>query len=277
MARERRSNDGSSRGFRAAGFGDQRGTFSVVAQRIKSVRGIAIRRTNRLWIKDKELKVKLVDFHKKMGAARVAGGFGGGKPFPTKASYANVVKKGTIRAESVPTIGVETIGNGWLYRSAKASWFKRLNHWSTTVECSLGRNFGRLVTAYRFMHGMLAPFVASAIAGERLYEIEEDTAKCARVDMGKVKIFTHQMATINRVMRLMVGTIPFDIRVVEERAVFIRNSDFRCGCLCHVQEEEEHFSADENEEGDDVAGMEVDRPREDDCIECSICRCQVAE
>ncbi|GAB2299977.1 hypothetical protein Dimus_034023 [Dionaea muscipula] len=94
--------------------------------------------------------------------------------------------------------------------------------------------------------------------------VEEDTAKYARVDMGKIKIFTHHMAAINQVMRLLVGSIPFDIRVVEDQVVFICNSDFRCGCLCHVREDEHTLSTNAEEDDDDVAGMEVDQPLEDD-------------
>ncbi|GAB2270782.1 hypothetical protein Dimus_005649 [Dionaea muscipula] len=86
-------------------------------------------------------------------------------------------------------------------------------------------------------------------------QIEEDTAKSARFDVGKVKVFTREMSTINQVMHLMVGSKLYFIRVAEEQAVFICNSDFRCGCICHGKEEEETPPPLPREDDDDVAGV----------------------
>ncbi|GAB2279522.1 hypothetical protein Dimus_014162 [Dionaea muscipula] len=257
---------------------------------------VAIQKSNGLWIKDKELKVKLADFHKHKGGVwqrkddntrKVPGrvdthiaqpmrttlgnarnevstvvhrlersrlGPGGPllsrvrKSFSTKESYANVVRKGPNQQESIPTIKVDTIGNGWLYRSVVASLD---NH--RFAECLLESLTERDVGTFCCIDNYWGEVV----------QIEEDTTKCARVDMGKIKIFTYQMATINQVMRLLVGTIPFDIRVVEEQAVFICNSDFRYGCLCHAQADEHTMPADEDEDGDDVEGKEADQSWED--------------
>ncbi|GAB2293099.1 hypothetical protein Dimus_027312, partial [Dionaea muscipula] len=72
------------------------------------------------------------------------------------------------------------------------------------------------------------------------------------------------MAVINQVMRLMVGIIPFDIRVAEEHAVFICNSDFRCRCTCHEREDEQYLSTEVDEDGDDAARKEAERSLDDD-------------
>ncbi|GAB2273971.1 hypothetical protein Dimus_008741 [Dionaea muscipula] len=103
--------------------------------------------------------------------------------------------------KKIPTVRVETIGNGWL--------------------------------------------------GGRL--IDDDTAKGARFDVGKVKIFTQEMSAINRVMHLMVGSKLYSIRVAEEQAVFICNLDFRCGCTCHGKEDEGALSQVPSDDDDDVA------------------------
>ncbi|GAB2274956.1 hypothetical protein Dimus_009725 [Dionaea muscipula] len=44
-----------------------------------------------------------------------------GKTYMANVSYANVVRKESNQKENVPTINVDTIGNGWLYRSVVAS------------------------------------------------------------------------------------------------------------------------------------------------------------
>ncbi|GAB2281176.1 hypothetical protein Dimus_015779 [Dionaea muscipula] len=64
-------------------------------------------------------------------------------------------------------------------------------------------------------------------------------------------------------MRIMDGSIPFDIRVAEEQALFICNSDFRCGCTCHGWEDEQLQYAEEDEDDDDVAGEAADRSVDD--------------
>ncbi|GAB2302024.1 hypothetical protein Dimus_036049 [Dionaea muscipula] len=69
-------------------------------------------------------------------------------------------------------------------------------------------------------------------------EIEEDTAKNARFDVGKVKVYTRNMSVINQEMNLMVGVKLFVIRIAEEQAVFICNSDFGCGRIRHGKDVE---------------------------------------
>ncbi|GAB2271563.1 hypothetical protein Dimus_006396, partial [Dionaea muscipula] len=147
-------------------FGFVRYDCSVAAE-------VAIKRTNGVWMHDKELKVKMADYHTQQGASRatdspgevkgnVAASLGAvrakfvrpvrnlvqhisntshvqslrqrspglrmawvpvrkGKHVSRVESYADAVRKGTRPQEDVPMVRVDTIGNGWLYRSVVAS------------------------------------------------------------------------------------------------------------------------------------------------------------
>ncbi|GAB2266400.1 Serine arginine-rich splicing factor 2, partial [Dionaea muscipula] len=182
-----------------------------------------------------------------------------GMSYRANGSYANMVKKGFIQGKNVPMIRVDTIGNGRLYRSVVASFAE---HRSTEYlfksfmtaaegnflvkrmgnkkkECNVGREvwltcYGVLVHAWN-----VSTFCRIGSYWGEVVLVEEDTAKCARVDVGKVKIITHHMDVINQRMRLMVGSTLFNIRVAEEQA-----------------------SSDGNED-DDVEGETEGRPVED--------------
>ncbi|GAB2271339.1 hypothetical protein Dimus_006180 [Dionaea muscipula] len=96
-----------------------------------------------------------------------------------KESFANVVKKGSSLQEEVPTIKVDTIGNGWLYRSAVATFAE---HRSTEYmfesfmsdatgkfkSVAMEEKFGCPVTGSLFIHGMLALSAVSANSGAAL-------------------------------------------------------------------------------------------------------------
>ncbi|GAB2271388.1 hypothetical protein Dimus_006227, partial [Dionaea muscipula] len=83
-------------------------------------------------------------------------------------------------------------------------------------------------------------------------QVEEDTLKCTRCDISKIKIISSSPSVINQQMKLVVGWKSFIIRVAEEQATFICNSDFTCGCLCHRGEDEQSRSDSTSVDGDDV-------------------------
>ncbi|GAB2302025.1 hypothetical protein Dimus_036050 [Dionaea muscipula] len=144
-----------------------------------------------------------------------------------KESFANVVKKGSSLQEEVPTIKVDTIGNGWLYRSAVATFAEHFQLNPVTTECSYGREVWLSCYGVPVHTWNVSTFCSIGKFWGGVVQVKEDTTKCARVDIGKIMIFTHHMSVINQKMRLMVGETLFDIRVAEEQAVFIHNSDSR--------------------------------------------------
>ncbi|GAB2295402.1 hypothetical protein Dimus_029573 [Dionaea muscipula] len=222
---------------------------------------------------------------------------------------AEVAIKGPGTQEKVPMVRVETVGNGWLYRSAVATfaedrsteflfesfmnnnsgryfitrrldnkkvlitfqseeemtsfieqhnnqnfyWFRSVEPWSVSTVCSFGREiwivcYGVPVDAWN-----IGTFCSIGKHWGEVVQIDEDTAKGARFDVGKVKVFTQMMSAINQMMHLMVGSKLYPIRVSEEQAVFICNSDFRCECTCYGKEDKETPSQLLSDEDDDVA------------------------
>ncbi|GAB2297880.1 hypothetical protein Dimus_031964 [Dionaea muscipula] len=197
--------------------------FNFVRYDCSVAAGVAIQRTNVVWMHDKELKVKFANFHKKQGASNVTASLGvvrGKNDHPSKGhstdtrqtrhkitqtvrrpglrkvwvplrmgkhsrmtdSYVDVVRKGISSQEEIPMIKVDTIGNGWLYRSAVASFADHCStdyllasfmdvaegnftlSWSATLE----GKFGWPVTVCLCMHGTLARFARLAITGVKL-------------------------------------------------------------------------------------------------------------
>ncbi|GAB2290110.1 hypothetical protein Dimus_024398, partial [Dionaea muscipula] len=88
--------------------------------------------------------------------------------------------------------------------------------WNVSTFCSIGNVWGEVVM------------------------VQDDTAKCARFDVGKIKVLTHNMSVINQELKLMVGSKMFGIRVAEEQAVFI--------CDDEVGEVHEHTLGSEDEQ-----------------------------
>ncbi|GAB2269222.1 hypothetical protein Dimus_004150 [Dionaea muscipula] len=164
--------------------------------------------------------------------------------------YADVVKKGPVPMEVIPSIIVETIVNGWLYRSA----VRRSQNIDLLILCF--NPLWRTLRAILLLEEWEATryFCHIGKVWGTVIQIDEDTAKCSRFVVGKVKVSTTTRSVINQEMRLVVGTKPFVIRIAEEQAVFICNSDFRCGCMCHVKEDEQSCTPVLAEEDDDVAG-----------------------
>ncbi|GAB2299813.1 hypothetical protein Dimus_033866 [Dionaea muscipula] len=266
-------------------FGVVKDTFiprkrNKVARRFGFVRydcsvaaGVAIQRTNSLWIQDKELKVKRANFERQSRKlveqrAMVTGPTGQhmkiqglertqtqfmkkmGQEFNDRGSYANVVKTGKTSNKDLPSIRINSIGNGWLYRSAVAT-------------LSDHRPVEFLIEAY-MREATDNPIVRKM--GNNKYwgeviQIEEDTVKAARFDVGKIKIFTNSTLAINHQMHLVVGFKSFVIRVAEEQAVFICNSDFRRQCACHDAEYNEKQHGSSSGDSETTGGATVKRRR----------------
>ncbi|GAB2287589.1 hypothetical protein Dimus_021962 [Dionaea muscipula] len=181
---------------------------------------VSIKKTNGLWIKDKELRTKPIMRKDRLSRIGV--------------SYADMVKQGEP-LEANDNLTVRRLGGKKIlitfcheeemksfidnHISKSSSWFSSVAPWS----------------------------------GEVL-QINDDTAKCARCDVGKVKVLTHNMSVINQSMRLLVGGLPFVIKIAEEQDVFICNSDFSCMCICHEKEDEQTPLSRTPREDDDVAG-----------------------
>ncbi|GAB2272478.1 hypothetical protein Dimus_007302, partial [Dionaea muscipula] len=113
-------------------------------------------------------------------------------------------------------------------------WFSSVCSWSINAGGSFGREiwlccYGIPSHAWNF-----STFHTIGQHWGEMVQIEEDTVKTTRLDVGKVKIFTTIPAVINHHMNLTVGSLSFDIRVSEEQAVLICITDFRCQCFCHV-------------------------------------------
>ncbi|GAB2282959.1 hypothetical protein Dimus_039571 [Dionaea muscipula] len=118
-------------------------------------------------------------------------------------------------------------------------WFKDVVPWSAALEFDFGREvwlscYGVPVHAWN-----VGTFSAIANFWGEVLNIDEDTARCVRYDIGKVKVYTKNAAVINSQMILRVGWRSFKIRVAEEQAVFICNSEFNCMCACHGVEDEQ--------------------------------------
>ncbi|GAB2274971.1 hypothetical protein Dimus_009739 [Dionaea muscipula] len=156
----------------------------------------------------------------------------------------------------IPTVRVQTVGNGWLHRSAVAvlanhrstefmleSFMEnsaaRLSNGPQSLSAVLGERFGYLATESLCTYGILVHSAAL---------IDEDTAKGARFDVDKVKISTHHISVINQEMKLLVGAKSFVIKIAEEQSVFICNTDFRCSCICHGKEDNESFTSSKNDD-----------------------------
>ncbi|GAB2274347.1 hypothetical protein Dimus_009111 [Dionaea muscipula] len=99
---------------------------------------------------------------------------------------------------------------------------------------------------------LYAPGTSRGRHDSSTHQIDEDTAEGARFDIGKVKISTHHMSVINQEMKMLVGAKSFAIRIVEEQAMFICNTDFKCGCICHGKEDKESYTSSKIDDGREV-------------------------
>ncbi|GAB2302688.1 hypothetical protein Dimus_036685 [Dionaea muscipula] len=229
------------------------------------------------------------------------------KPSSGRISYSQMVKGGATHLESLPMVIGTAAGNGWLYKSAVATfanhrnhhhlfesfmnrhggslsvkwmgfrkilitfqsesemrqfiedhtkqesyWFSSVTPWSVTIDCCVGREVWLCCYGVPLHAWNSNTFWSIGSFWGEVLNLEEDTSKCLRGDVGKVKIYTHSVLAINQQMELRVGNSSFIIRVAEEQAVFICNSNFSCGCACHGREDEQPHSPDLEEDDDDV-------------------------
>ncbi|GAB2287027.1 hypothetical protein Dimus_021415 [Dionaea muscipula] len=119
------------------------------------------------------------------------------------------------------------------YHKNDCPWFSSIHLWSVNSGGSFGREiwiccYGVPAHAWNF-----STFHAIGQHWGEVVQTEEDTVKVARLDIGKVKIVTTFPAAINHQMILMVSSKSFIIRVSEEQAVLICNTDFQCQCVFH--------------------------------------------
>ncbi|GAB2270322.1 hypothetical protein Dimus_005225 [Dionaea muscipula] len=289
---------------------------------------IAIRKTNGIWLSDKDLKVKMAEFRRSMGRrlmdngnlVELRGVNGISKPrqrgdqvqrllewipksngrgltvyeeksgagtraavpdaqrvtctvngstskqhyvAPRKlvasnfrSSYAQVAKfRGHSQEFSHVVKGVP-IGNEWLYRSVVATFDDRHNS-DTMLGSFIEQERGDISVRRLGSKRVLITFpsedrMSSFMKWGEVLNIEEDTAKCIRCDIGKVKISTSNPSVINHQMKLIIGWKSFVIRVAEEQSVFKCNSDFNCSFLCHKGEDEQTEPGHSSREDDDV-------------------------
>ncbi|GAB2297113.1 hypothetical protein Dimus_031212 [Dionaea muscipula] len=216
--------------------------------------GVAIQRTNGVWMHDKELKVKYADFHKKQGASNVTASLGMVNvkyDHPLRA----IVKHTTNTTQDHPTrLGRPGLRQAWVpLRLGKHS--RMIDSYADVVRKGTNHRSTDYLLA-SFMDVAEGNFIVKRMGNKK---VDEDTANCARVDIGKIKVITHCMEAINHKMRLMVGVIQYIIRIAEEQVVFICNSDFRCECTCHDREDEQTHFSEAVEEDDDEAGIEDNR------------------
>ncbi|GAB2284586.1 hypothetical protein Dimus_019043 [Dionaea muscipula] len=234
---------------------------------------------------DKELKVKVADFHRNRGDRMLRSD----SKMPTlpwrtvlkwtkvanqsraekrdtqrsndKISYADAVKTGEVPISEFSSVRGACFGNGWLHRSAVASlcdhrtseflidssefvtvrrmgnkqalltfqtvalmkqfiadhsksgnqWFTSISPWSVESSCSFGREvwlscYGNLIHAWNS-----STFTAIGQYWGEVIQLEEDTVKSIRFDVGKVKDLTKNPDVINHHMKLVVGFKSFVI------------------------------------------------------------------
>ncbi|GAB2280739.1 hypothetical protein Dimus_015365 [Dionaea muscipula] len=188
-----------------------------------------------------------------------------------KLSCNNVGKTDFERMTRTPTVRVETIGNGWLYRSAVATfanfrstdslfesfmndssgnfvvrrlgnkkalitflseakmksfieqhnnqsfyWFRTVEPWSVSTDCSYGREVWLSCYGIPAHAWNVSTFCSIGKYWGEVEQIDDDTAKCTRLDVEKVK-------------------------------------DFRYSCICHGRNAEEAYPSLMDEDDDDVA------------------------
>ncbi|GAB2285716.1 hypothetical protein Dimus_039720 [Dionaea muscipula] len=141
------------------------------------------------------------------------------------------------------------------YKSEGNGHFSSIIPWSVKTTCTVGREvwltcYGVPVHAWN-----VSTFTAIGNVCGKVLQIEDDTAKCIRCDIGKIKVFTQFPSVINQQLNLQVGALNYRMRVSEEQAIFICSSDFRCGRVCHggrVGEQSSVRSSDKDD--DDVEG-----------------------
>ncbi|GAB2275811.1 RNA recognition motif-containing protein [Dionaea muscipula] len=180
---------------------------------------VAILKTTGLWIDDKELMVKMADFDKSKEKSMKSRGnnvkevYGDmarktrmierqvrsteqqGKRLNPIGSYADVVRNAGAKEDTVSLVRGICVGNDWLYRSVVATF----------------RDHPRPDIIFdSFME-----------QEKDILAIEDDTAKCVRCDIVKIKVFTRCLSVINQQLKLQVGALNYRIRVSEEPAVFI--------------------------------------------------------
>ncbi|GAB2285441.1 hypothetical protein Dimus_019892 [Dionaea muscipula] len=112
-------------------------------------------------------------------------------------------------------------------------WFSSVSTWSVDLVSNFGREVWLCCYGVPIHAWNASTFSTIGQCWGEVIQIEEDTVKSARFDVGEVKIFTTHSLGINNQMKLMVGLLSFNIRVAEEQATFICNSDFQCQCICH--------------------------------------------
>ncbi|GAB2275337.1 hypothetical protein Dimus_010099 [Dionaea muscipula] len=178
--------------------------FDFVRYDCSVVTNIAIQKTNGLWIHDKEPEVKIAEFVRKQdrhsaGNRRREGGTAGRElsmdrqdMYPNgRRSFAKVVKRCSNVGEEPLTVKVHSIGNGWLYRSAVATFGGYREKMNIFVE----------------NHNNLGSHWFSSISPWSVNLIEDDTIKSTCFDVGKVKICTTHSSGINHQMKQVVGLL----------------------------------------------------------------------
>ncbi|GAB2273970.1 hypothetical protein Dimus_008740 [Dionaea muscipula] len=187
-------------------FGFIRYNCSVAAE-------MAIQKANGLWVHNKQLKVKVADFErnqrnktttvnkrvssmwvpKQANHRREATGHI--KPSDVREALAKEVKNRVTSQEVLPEVRGVCSGNGWLYRSAVAIFG---DHRTTDVLLESFINQERSDVTVRRLGNKK---ILVTFPSEERMKIEEDTLKCIRCDIGKVKIVTKSHSTINQLMK----------------------------------------------------------------------------
>ncbi|GAB2284440.1 hypothetical protein Dimus_018893 [Dionaea muscipula] len=255
-------------------FGFVRYDCSVAAE-------VAVKKNNGIWIHDKELKVKAADYarihdRKVTNKESTVGNHAG----QGHQSHRLVVKQeyrrsshDQLRRNTRPFVEVVMRGKGMTTELPSGKIRENRVPWSRAPRSSkdptdswvrmgrdsktYSRNFGRL--ARRGME-QDRPQAKLGMSGMKQVWVPVNKGQLSRNQIRpqtrRANIGSEVHELLPTEMKLLVGTRSYGIRIAEEQAVFIYNSDFRCGCACHGPEDEQAQPLLSNVDDDDDDGSE---------------------
>ncbi|GAB2266982.1 Serine arginine-rich splicing factor 2 [Dionaea muscipula] len=172
---------------------------------------VAIQKVHGVWIQDKELKVKIADFVRKQGNRPIG--------------RVNKVYAPVQKAQQIMQMSTNQVQNLKGRVPAKDNMMVG----GLNQQVSRRRSYADVTRNDRLLEGAN---VTAKMMGNK--QIEDDTVKSARFDVGKVKVYTQNSGVINHQMKLVVGFASFVIKVAEEQVLFVSNSNFSYQCAFHV-------------------------------------------
>ncbi|GAB2301999.1 hypothetical protein Dimus_036025 [Dionaea muscipula] len=180
--------------------------------------------------------------------------------FSNRTSYAKIVRRGSDLREALPVVKGASIGNGWLHRSASYSNTREHRTIDVLLENFLHQDSSNPLVRRMENKQVLLTFQSEELRNKCIDDHNQNGSQwftsISPWDVNSGRSFGREIwlscygiqfkyilrcwATLGRVinnqMKLVVGFKSFVIRVAEEQAVFISNSNFQCECRCHVAE-----------------------------------------